>query len=402
MAVQEDVWKRQQQAEHEKRRTEEMRKEIEEERKQAELRAEAIASGHVSKPTQERLEFMYKGRVGEAAPAPVDDKVIGKKRFDLPVEEGQNLIAQAQEREEETHSKNEAWNKLNADPLLVMKQRELQSKQYITNNPVRMAQLKEESRREKDRKRSKKDARRDDRRERKRDKKYSRHSRRYDSRSDSRSRSRSPRRERRNDRSRSRSRSPRRRSRSRSPRRSDRRHKDERNRGGRRSDSRGKHSRRDDIDDRRDRKRHRDDVARDEAHAQDASKGYGLTYANNVAQDAAIIRRDKRAQWREEEAKCEEEREPAREWHGGNTVRHRAGKLTAKEKAARLAAMSNDANVHDEARIAKLRATVGELDSEMSFVEEAARGPSKHHSEAPEFIAKARSSVYCEPSTRRR
>jgi len=37
---------------------------------------------------------------------------------------------------------------------------------------------------------------------------------------------------------------------------------------------------------------------------------------------------------------------------------------------------------------------VGELGNEMSFVEEAARGPDRHHSEAPSFIAKARSSVY--------
>ena len=389
MAVQEDVWKRQQQAEHEKRKLEEMKKEIEEERKQAELRAEAIASGHVTKPTQERLEFMYKGRVGEAAPAPVPavEKAIGKKRFDLPVEEGHNLVAQAEERQEEMHSKNEAWNRLNADPLLVMKQRELQSKQYITNNPVRMGQLKDEVRREKDRKRSKKDAKREKKRESKRE----RHRRRYNSSSESRSRSRSPRRERRRGRSSrhrrdSRSRS---RSRSRSPRRSERRYRDDRDRRHRR-DSRDRRR----HDDRDDRKRHRDEIVRDEAHAQDASKGYGLTYANDTAEDAAAIRRDKRSRWREEEAKRAAERDPEPEWRGGNNVGHRTGRLTAEEKAARLAAMSADATAHDNARISKLRKNVGELGNEMSFVEEAARGPDRHHSEAPSFIAKARSSVY--------
>ena len=397
--MQEDVWKREQQAEHEKRRLEEMKKEIEDERKQAEMKAEAVASGHVMKPTQERLEFMYKGRVGEAAPAPVsvDERVIGKKRFELAVEEGANLAAQAEERQEEAHSKNEAWNRLNADPLLVMKQRELQSKQYITNNPVKMAQLKDESRAEKERRRAKKEARRDKKRSSKRDKR----SRKCDSSSESRSRSRSPKRERRRHRSRSprhRSRRSRSRSlsRSRSPRRSDRRSRDDRDRRDRRDlrDSRG-------HDDKHDRKRHRDGISRDDAHAQDASKGFGLTYAHETAEDAAAIRRDKRSKWREEEAKRAAEREPEPEWRGGNNAGHRTGRLTAEEKAARLAAMSADASAHDEARISKLRKNVGALGEEMSFVEEAARGPDRHHSDAPAFIAKARSSVYREPSSRR-
>jgi hypothetical protein len=75
--------------------------------------------------------------------------------------------------------------------------------------------------------------------------------------------------------------------------------------------------------------------------------------------------------------------------------------LTAEEKASRLAAMAAHATAHDNARISKLRKNVGELGNEMSFVEEAARGPDRHHSEAPSFIAKARSSVYGEPSSRR-
>jgi len=56
--------------------------------------------------------------------------------------------------------------------------------------------------------------------------------------------------------------------------------------------------------------------------------------------------------------------------------------------------MASDASAHDEARISKLRQNVGELGGEMSFVEEAARGPERHHSDAPSFIAQARSSAY--------
>ena len=42
----EEVWKREQQAEHEKRKLEEMKKEIQEERKLAELQQDAVDAGH--------------------------------------------------------------------------------------------------------------------------------------------------------------------------------------------------------------------------------------------------------------------------------------------------------------------------------------------------------------------
>jgi len=395
MAVVEDVWKREQQAELEKRRLEEMKKEIEEERKQNEIKREAIAAGHVIEKV-ERLEFMYKGRVGEAAvPAP-DEKLIGKKRFDLPVDEGHNLREQAEERQVEAMAKNEAWNKLNADPLLVMKQRELSARQYVTNNPVRMAQLKEESRRERENKHAKKAARREERREKKRGMKRKtrdKHDRKYDSSSESESSSRSPRRRRRSP-------SPRRRSRSRS--RSPRRDQ------SRRDDDRDRRSRRDSREPRREErndsgwKRRHGDIERDEAHAQDASNGFGLTYAHDRAEGAAAIRRDKRSRWREEEAEREAQRESEPQWRGGNNVGHRTGRISAEEKAARLSSMMNDASAHDEARIEKLRKNVGELGGEMSFVEEAAKGPARHHSDVPKFITEARSSAYGEPSRRHR
>ena len=45
----EEVWKREQQAEHEKRKLEEMKKEIQEERKLAELQQDAVDAGHSKK-----------------------------------------------------------------------------------------------------------------------------------------------------------------------------------------------------------------------------------------------------------------------------------------------------------------------------------------------------------------
>ena len=59
----EEVWKREQQAEHEKRKLEEMKKEIQEERKLAELQQDAVDAGHSKK--SERLDWMYKGSLAE-------------------------------------------------------------------------------------------------------------------------------------------------------------------------------------------------------------------------------------------------------------------------------------------------------------------------------------------------
>eukprot|EP00959_Pyramimonas_sp_CCMP1952_P121255 2535422-Pyramimonas_sp.AAC.1 len=61
----EEVWKRESQAENEKKKIEELQKQIEDERKQEEMMGVASSAGIVSRT--ERLEFMYRGGVMQTA-----------------------------------------------------------------------------------------------------------------------------------------------------------------------------------------------------------------------------------------------------------------------------------------------------------------------------------------------
>lgn len=144
---------------------------------------------------------------------------------------------------------------------------------------------------------------------------------------------------------------------------------------------------------------------RDGASAQDGAKGYGLTYANQRAEDAAAVRRERRNEWRES---TKEEREAAEEaarrakeaaWAktgGKNSVGHRTGKLTAEEKAARLRAMMSDADVHDEARWSRLQKSAEEeaAGGEKSLVELSVGAPGRHHSEAAPFLEAAQRKAF--------
>lgn len=64
--MQAKIWEREQEKAVEARKLEEMKKEIAEERRHAELTDQAASAGHVAK--QERLEFMYKGGPGMGGP----------------------------------------------------------------------------------------------------------------------------------------------------------------------------------------------------------------------------------------------------------------------------------------------------------------------------------------------
>ena len=141
--MQAEVWKREQEKAHEERKLEEMKKEIAEERKMQELTDQAAEAGHVQKV--ERLEFMYKG--GPMTSEDQDAYLLGEKKYEPPKEENElekvsaapgALLADA------VGSKNETWNKLNADPLLMMRMQEQEARKNVTQNPIKMAQIKRE------------------------------------------------------------------------------------------------------------------------------------------------------------------------------------------------------------------------------------------------------------------
>ena len=151
----EEVWKREQQAEHEKRKLEEMKKEIQEERKLAELQQDAVDAGHLKK--SERLDWMYKGSLAEGTrledtkftraegeEEPEELKRERERREDLPPERPERRAEYLAPNMDDPKQRVEQWNKMNNDPLLAMKQREIQARENIASNPVRREQIRRE------------------------------------------------------------------------------------------------------------------------------------------------------------------------------------------------------------------------------------------------------------------
>ena len=473
MPMQAEVWKREQEKEHEARKVEEMKREIAEERKMQELTDQAAEAGHVQKV--ERLEFMYKGGPGMGGPGmgvPSEDAdayLLGEKRFEAPG--GDDALARARDAPgsllaaHPEAAKNETWNKLNSDPLLTMRVQEQEARRAITRNPAEAARARAE-RAELERRRLEK---KEKKRARKEEKKAAKRARKEKIRAEvrrevlgenaetaSRGRSRKV--------DEGRKREKRRRSRGSSASSSDSdsdSDSDSRRRGGKRARPRSRsrsrdadrrsfrddrsfrndRSRRDDRSFRNDRpsrddrrrnvnaRRRREDggresprrsprsrspplAARDGASAQDGSKGYGLTYANERGERAAAVRRERRDEWRErardareaeDEAARVEKREKEARWasrakNGGarNTVGHETGKVSDSERAARLAAMSSDAAAHDASRVSRLRegAERDAARGEKSLGRLAASAPERHHSEAAPFLEKAQREAF--------
>ncbi|KAI5080468.1 hypothetical protein GOP47_0003651 [Adiantum capillus-veneris] len=138
----ENVWKAEQKHEAEKRKLEELKKQINEEREAQEFRLLQEQAGIV--PKQERLEFLYDSglAVGRSS---TDDYLLGK-----PVEEkkGDDDVTKAAGApgalfvEEKPQSANDTWRKLHTDPLLLIKQQEQAALARIKNNPVKMDMIK--------------------------------------------------------------------------------------------------------------------------------------------------------------------------------------------------------------------------------------------------------------------
>lgn len=367
---QEKVWEREQTAEREKKRLEELRKQIAEEREVEELRRVAGAAGHHA-PAPERLEFMYKGCLAEKRDADQDAYLLGAKAVSLaePAAAAKELAEPAAvaaradsgagagpaaapppPEKSAAAEKNEAWARLHNDPLLAMRQAEQSAIQHVRNNPARMQALRDEVRAMKDARKSKKEAKKEAKRARKEAKKAKKHKRRERSSSPSSSRSRSP--PRREERERGRRRSPsadRRRDRSRS-----------RERERRRSPS---------PERRRDRSRSRDRgdsrrgppprPAHDGASAQRGDGGYGLTFRGDAPDEARMRAELRASQSREAIQRRVEEKaraDAAAAWRGGNTAAHRTGRLSKEEIERRRREMEADGDAHEEDRWTRVAA----------------------------------------------
>ncbi|KZT41419.1 hypothetical protein SISSUDRAFT_1043014 [Sistotremastrum suecicum HHB10207 ss-3] len=186
---QERVWLEEKKALEEKKKLDQLRKEKEEERQLQEL--QRLQEEQTGKKRTEKLEWMYATPAtgGGASANDMEDYLLGKKRVDrvLIGDENKNLGAAHKNfiAIQNANTARDTAAKIREDPLLAIKQQEQAALEAMKNNPLRFKQLKERYGipDKKDKKKEKK--------EKKRREKHSRHSREY-SRSPSRSRSRSP------------------------------------------------------------------------------------------------------------------------------------------------------------------------------------------------------------------
>ncbi|WFD18149.1 RNA-splicing factor [Malassezia caprae] len=127
---QEKVWMQEQEAEAERKKLEELRKEREQERQMQELQRIHEAAG--GKRRSERVEWMYATPASSSGPseAELEDYLLGKKRVDklLQGNEAQQLtrdaVPTAQEDPDEARASRDMAIKIREDPLFAIKKQE--------------------------------------------------------------------------------------------------------------------------------------------------------------------------------------------------------------------------------------------------------------------------------------
>ncbi|KAA1468013.1 hypothetical protein DENSPDRAFT_927029 [Dentipellis sp. KUC8613] len=373
---QERVWLEEKKALEEKKKLDQLRKEKEEERQLQEL--QRLQEEQTGKKRAEKLEWMYTTPATGSSQNPNDleDYLLGKKRVD------KILIANEHEKVGAAHknfiavqnanSIRDTSAKIREDPLFAIKQQEAAAYEALMSNPLRLREMQERNgikpkKDKKEKKKEKKEKRRKDR-----DERSASPRRDYDRDRDYRSR---------------RSASPRNR-RSRSPYRS-----------------------RHDVDDRRYRDRHYDDRRRSRSRDRSADSYHHRTYRSRSPDRRAVSPRDsRRPPWpRSDESESPDEhtrgRGPPREESRGRHDRYNddrykrprsrspterdsssypkrarmsppppprsaAPRTSAEERAARLAAMSSNANTLSSDRKERLTSL---LEKEKAELEEEER-----------------------------
>ncbi|KAJ3175855.1 RNA-splicing factor [Geranomyces variabilis] len=150
---QEKVWKRERDADEEKKKLDQLLKEKMEERQMMELQALNEATGKAKKRS-ERLDWMYSAGPG-GSKAIVDEEreayLLGKRRVDRVVEsaktveemDGGDQFARANAYGMTANTVRDTQNKIREDPMLAIKKREHASLQSVLNNPVELKRLKQ-------------------------------------------------------------------------------------------------------------------------------------------------------------------------------------------------------------------------------------------------------------------
>ncbi|XP_046385513.1 pre-mRNA-splicing factor CWC25 homolog [Ischnura elegans] len=147
----EKVWKAEQRHEQEKKKIAELQREIREEREREEIRKFAEDGGVIEKKDELKLDWMYKGPGGVVSR---EDYLLGRaidKSFDL-LQEAEKEAAQSSSgdgrscqglpgRSGMLDDQVDIARKLQEDPLLLIKKKELETRTQILNNPVKLKKL---------------------------------------------------------------------------------------------------------------------------------------------------------------------------------------------------------------------------------------------------------------------
>ncbi|WFD21730.1 RNA-splicing factor [Malassezia equina] len=140
---QEKVWMQEQEAEAERKKLEELRKEREQERQMQELQRIHEAAG--GKRRAERVEWMYATPASSSGPseAELEDYLLGKKRVDklLQGNEAKQLmrdaVPTAQEDPDEVRASRDMAIKIREDPLFAIKKQEQAMRDMLMKDPTR-------------------------------------------------------------------------------------------------------------------------------------------------------------------------------------------------------------------------------------------------------------------------
>lgn len=106
------------------------------------------------------MDWMYQGGVGAMHDANQREEQRGREEQVQPVQEAPGTRVEEERRpslpsfyeQDNPSSANEIWQRLHGDPLMIMKQQELQARRSIVSNPVKMDAIKKRAKEERRRK----------------------------------------------------------------------------------------------------------------------------------------------------------------------------------------------------------------------------------------------------------
>jgi uncharacterized membrane protein YgcG len=178
----EKVWIAEQKHKEEEGRLSELKKQIAEEREQQELRDLQRRSGHGGKVAQEKVGWMYDGPMATCA-STQDDQLLGQAApqalTEAPASEVKQLASQPGSLYTNARAVDDSFSRVHEDPMLMMRQREIEARKAVLQNPRQMQRLRAQAQSERaterdqrkvhkrDKKREKKEKKKEKKREKK-------------------------------------------------------------------------------------------------------------------------------------------------------------------------------------------------------------------------------------------